>query len=70
LKADFIASLPYAAGGLRLLLILNETNVDGLREVGTDGKMVAHPRREKSARRAGPVRSKQIEKKVLGADLL
>jgi hypothetical protein len=69
LKADFIASLPYAAGWLRLLLILIETNVDGLCEAGQMANGSTSDAGEKRTPR-GPVRSKQIEMRVLGVDFV
>jgi hypothetical protein len=65
LKADFIASLPYAAMRLRMLLILNVSRDElGWSAVGgLDPKMLSHPPRERSARRAALADEKQIEKK-------
>jgi hypothetical protein len=68
LKADFITSLPYAAGWPRLLLILNETSVGRLGGIDQTAKGSTSNLGEKRTPRR-PVRSKQIEKKVLGAVL-
>ena len=59
LKADFIASLPYAAGRLRLF-IFGRFERRTLSPPGSDTKMLSHPPPVRSA--AEPVRSRQIEK--------